>query len=234
MEVMPAVDVLGGRCVQLVGGDPSTAKDYGSPVDKARQWKSMGAGMLHFVDLDATLGSGNNFGLILKARRAAGLPAHFGGGVRTLEAAGNVLSALGPSDSLILGTLAVREYPDFKSLKALSADRGRIIVSVDSRDGFVAVKGWTEKSKVTAEELMSAASPHAWGFLYTDVNVEGRMAGIDGGRVSEVVKASKKPVIVSGGISSKADVDACRQAGAWGVVLGKALYEGRIRLEDLI
>jgi len=233
MEIIPAVDVMGGRCVQLVGGDPSTAKDYGSPDDLALQWKRRGAGMLHFIDLDATLSRGNNFGLILKARRAAGLPAHYGGGVRTLEAAGNALSALGASDRLILGTLAVREYPDFKSLKALSPHMGRLIVSVDSRDGFVAVKGWTEKSKVTAEEMMSAASPHVWGFLYTDVNAEGRMAGIDGGRVAEVVKASRKPVIVSGGVSSKRDADACRRAGAWGVVLGKALYEGRVRLEDL-
>jgi phosphoribosylformimino-5-aminoimidazole carboxamide ribotide isomerase len=234
MEVIPAIDIMGGKCVQLVGGRPETRKHYGGPVEKALEWKNGGARMLHIVDLDAAFEEGNNLGLVLKARRAAGLPIEFGGGIRSVEKARSVLSALKEEDRIILGTLAVGEYPGFKSLKALSEQRDRLIVSVDSKDGHVTVKGWTEKAKMTAQELMAACGDLAWGFLYTDVDVEGMMEGINAERVKAVVKASGKPVIVSGGISSKEDVDACRKAGAWGIVLGKALYEEKIRLEDAL
>ena len=234
MEIIPAIDMMGGKCVQLVGGRPETRKDYGDPVAKALEWKAKGAKMLHLVDLDATLGEGNNFGVALKVRRAAGMPVEFGGGIRSLQAAKSVLEALKPEDRIIVGTMAVKEYPRFETLKALSKYKDRIIVSVDSKGGYVAVKGWTESSKLKAAELMSASGDLCFGFLFTDVDVEGRMEGINAARVREVVKASGKPVIVSGGISSIADVKACEEAGAWGVVLGKALYEGKIKLEELL
>jgi phosphoribosylformimino-5-aminoimidazole carboxamide ribotide isomerase len=234
MEVIPAIDVMGGRCVQLVGGDPATMRDFGDPLERALQWKRLGARMLHVVDLDAALGRGGNFDTILKLRGAAGLPIEFGGGIRSVDAARSALSSLEEEDRIILGTLAVADYPGFKSLKALKAHRDRLIVSVDSKGGYVAVKGWTKKSQVTAPQMMAACSDHVWGFLYTDVDVEGRMEGINSKKVEDVVSVAKKPVIVSGGVSSKTDVEACRKAGAWGIVLGKALYEGRIRLEEAI
>ena len=233
MQIIPAIDIMGGRCVQLVGGRPDTRKDFGDPVKKALEWKKAGAKMLHIVDLDATLGEGNNFGLAMKLRRAAGLPVEFGGGIRSLEAARSALDALKPEDRIIIGTLAVGEYPGFKTLKALAEHRDRIIVAVDSKGGYVTVKGWTEDSRLKTADLMKACGRYVWGFLYTNVDVEGRMEGIDSGAVKAVIDATDKPVIVSGGISSKADVEACGKAGAWGIVLGKALYEGKVRPEEV-
>jgi len=234
MEVIPAIDLMSGRCVQLIGGDPRTRKGYGDPVEKAMEWVREGARMLHIVDLDAAFGSGSNFSAALKIKKAASVPVEFGGGIRSLKAARSVLDALDGEDRVITGTLAVKEYPEFKTLRELGGEKDRLIVSVDSKRGFVAVKGWREKSGLKAAELMAACGGLVWGFLYTDVDVEGRMHGINADRIREVVKATDRPVIVSGGISSKEDVKACEDAGAWGVILGKALYEGKIKLEDVV
>ncbi len=232
MEIIPAIDIMGGRCVQLVGGDPKTRKDYGDPVDVARKWTKDGAGMLHLIDLDATLGFGDNTSKIIEIKKACGIPCEVGGGIRSLDAAQKMLDALGEEDKIIVGTMAVSEYPDFTTIKKL--ERDRVIVSVDSKGGYVTIKGWTEKSKLKATQLMSALSDHVWGYLYTNVDVEGRMSGIDEDAVKDVISATEKPVIVSGGITSKEDVTACDNAGAWGVVLGKALYESKISLKELI
>jgi len=220
--------------VQLVGGDPKTKKDYGDPVETALDWVDKGAQILHVVDLDATLGLGNNLGVALKIRRESGLPIEFGGGVRSLDALENVLGALDEEDRVIVGTLGVKEYPGFGGLKKLGGNSERVILSVDSKEGYVAVKGWQEKSKLKASELISESQEYVWGYLFTNVDVEGKMQGIDYDAVEDVVSCTDKPVIVSGGISSAGDVNLCRKAGAWGVVLGKALYEGKIELEDVV
>lgn len=234
MEVIPAIDLMGGRCVQLVGGDPETKKDYGDPVEKALDWKAKGASMLHVVDLDAALGRGGNLNVLTRLKKDVGLPVEFGGGVRSLDRVRELLRL--NIDRVIVGTMAVKDYTEgFKALKTVTEEFGeRVIVAVDSRGGYVTVKGWTEKTSLEAVELVKAAREHAWGFLYTDVDVEGRMGGVNIDQVKKVVEASDKPVIVSGGISSAEDVEACRDSGAWGVVLGKALYENRLNLEDVV
>lgn len=234
MEVIPAIDLMSGRCVQLVGGRPDTKKDFGDPTERALEWVAHGARRLHIVDLDATLGLGDNLDTVLKVKRSCGVPVQFGGGIRSVDTALNILEELGEEDRIILGTLAVSEYPTFNTLHVLDEYADRLIISVDSRGGNVAVKGWTQKSALTATQLMEASSGLVWGFLYTDVDVEGQMKGINRERVREVVGASGKPVIVSGGITTKGDVEACESAGAWGVVLGKALYEGKITLKEVI
>lgn len=233
MQVIPAIDLMGGECVQLVGGRPETRKNYGNPLDYADKWVSAGAKCLHVVDLDATLGLGDNLDAALKLRKA-GVPIQFGGGIRSLEKAKRVLDSLSEKDRIIMGSLAVKEYPGFQALKQLIADRDRIIVAVDSKEGKVAVKGWQKKSELEASQVMAACEELVWGFLYTDVDVEGRMEGVNADGVRQVVEATSKPVIVSGGVSSEKDIEACESAGAWGVVLGKALYEGKIRLEDVV
>jgi phosphoribosylformimino-5-aminoimidazole carboxamide ribotide isomerase len=234
VEVIPAIDLMGGRCVQLVGGKPETKKDFGDPVEKALEWVDAGAKRLHVIDLDATLGIGDNLETALRVKRSCGVPIQFGGGIRSLGTALTLLEELDEDDRIIIGTLAVSEYPAFETLKRLDDYSGRLIVSVDSKGGYVALKGWTEKSALTAAQVMSACADHVWGFLYTDVDVEGQMKGINPKRVKDVVGASANPVIVSGGISSPDDIQACRSAGAWGVVLGKALYEGRINLKEVV
>jgi phosphoribosylformimino-5-aminoimidazole carboxamide ribotide isomerase len=232
MKVIPAIDIMGGSCVQLVGGKPETRKDYGDPAVRALQWKDAGADIIHLVDLDATLGTGDNIETVLDVKKRSGLPVEFGGGIRSLASARTLLDRLDARDRIIIGTLAVSEYPHFHTLKDLDADKERIIVSVDSKDGFVAVRGWTAKTHHKTREVMEACGDFCWGFLYTNVDVEGQMMGIDEEKMRSIVGATKKPVIISGGISTKKDVDACKKAGAWGVVLGKALYEGKITLKE--
>lgn len=230
MKVIPAVDLMGGRCVQLVGGDPDTKKDYGDPVDAANKWKTEGAEALHVVDLDAALGKGSNLDAVTAIKRQTQLPIQFGGGVRSKEKMKELLRL--NIDRIIVGTLAIKDYTEgFTALKEVNTEFGqKIVVAVDSRQGYVTVKGWTKKTSLKAVELVEAAQEHAWGFLYTDVDVEGKMEGVNEENIRKVVEATDKPVIVSGGISSENDLKVCEDAGAYAAVVGKALYEGRIDL----
>ncbi|MCX6695637.1 MAG: 1-(5-phosphoribosyl)-5-[(5-phosphoribosylamino)methylideneamino]imidazole-4-carboxamide isomerase [Candidatus Altiarchaeota archaeon] len=231
MEVIPAIDVMGGRCVQLVGGRPETKVDYGDPVEVALKWKQAGARILHVVDLDAALGTGSNIKLVGGIMRSTGLQVNFGGGIRTVDYARKVLES--GVDRIVLGTFLIEDMKQgFKFTKKLSEEYGskRLIGSVDSRGGFVAVKGWTERTGIKAAELTAMAEGFVWGFLYTNVDVEGQMKGVDIEAIKKVVKSTSKPVIVSGGVTTIQDIKSVGAAGGWGVVLGKALYEGRIDL----
>ena len=226
--------MMGGRCVQLVSGDPKTAKDFGDPVEKAIEYRDMGIEALHIIDLDATLGLGDNLETALKVAKTFKKQVEFGGGIRTIEKANTVLETLTEKDRIICGTLAIADHPKYEKLKSLEKFKNRIIASVDSKEGYVAVNGWRKKSEYTAKSIMTTMSEHVWGFLYTDIDVEGKMKGINQKTIEEIVASSEKPVIISGGITTKEDVRECEKAGAWGVVLGKAIYEGKLKLEDIL
>ncbi len=231
MKIIPAVDILDGRCAQLVGGMPGTEKFYGNPVELALKWESAGAEFLHVVDLDATLGRGSNTDSIISIKKSVKIPIHLGGGIRDFKSAKGFLDI--GIDRIILGTLAVRDYfDDFEVLKKLRNEFGgdRLMVALDSKNGNVVVKGWREKTELNAVEFAKNLEDIVWGFLYTDVDVEGRMSGINLMGIREIVQSTKLPVIVSGGISSSGDLEKLEEIGAWGAVLGKALYEGKIGL----
>lgn len=235
MKIIPAIDILGGECVQLVEGDPKTKKSYGSPVDVALRWRKAGARMLHVVDLDAALGGGSNMDLIMGLKEAVGIPIHVGGGIRDLKTAEKILES--GIDRIILGTLALKDRDSgFKTLRKLNSEfgRDRIIVALDSKDGYVVVKGWTENTGIKATDLFREFSDLAWGFLYTNVSVEGRMRGIDLDEIKKIVKSARVPVIISGGITTAKDIKDIEETGAWGVVLGKALYEGKISPREIL
>jgi phosphoribosylformimino-5-aminoimidazole carboxamide ribotide isomerase len=235
MEIIPAIDILDGKCVQLVGGRLGTEKVYGDPVAIARKWESQGAGLLHVVDLDATLGRGSNMQLVLKIKQSVKVPLQFGGGIRTVEKARELLEK--KIDRIIVGTMAVEDYLNKTGmLNRIAGEFGsdRLIAAVDSKKGMIVCKGWKEKTALKTTVLVEALEESCWGFLYTNVDLEGQMEGVDLGAVSEVVNATKKPVIISGGVSSPKDISAIEKTGAWGVVLGKALYEGRVALKDKV
>lgn len=235
MKIIPAIDVLDGRSAQLVGGKLGTEKFYGNPLEIALKWESMGVELLHLVDLDATLGRGNNTNLVISIKKSVKIPIHFGGGIRDFESAKGFLNA--GIDRVILGTLAVNDYfNNFKVLRKLSNEFGsdRIIVALDSKDGRIVVKGWQEKTELNALEFARSLEEIVWGFLYTDVDVEGRMSGINPERIREIVKSTELPVIVSGGISSYRDIEKLKDIGAWGAVLGKALYDGKIKIDGFL
>ena len=231
MIAVPAVDLRGGRCVQLVGGRPEEERvSLPDPVQTARRWWEEGFRELHVVDLDAALGDGDNRDLVRELCSTTPATVQVGGGLRDDDAVHAVLEA--GADRVIVGTRAVE---DRAWLEALSRDRaGRIVVAADVRDGTVLRRGWTEASTLAVEDFVAglAGLPLA-GVLCTDVGREGRMAGIDGRAMAAVVDAAADPVWVSGGISSVEELRALDGAGAAGAVLGMALYTGTLDAEEV-
>jgi len=235
MKIIPAIDILDGDCVQLIGGKLGTQEYYGDPVEIALEFRNMGAEILHIIDLDAALGTGENIKTVLRICRSVKLPIHFGGGIRDYDRARYLLKA--GIDRIILGTLAVNDYrANFATIKKLGEEFGpeRLMVALDSKRGNIVVRGWQEKTELRTTEFVKDLQGLVFGALYTDVDVEGRMEGINPERISEVVRATELPVIISGGISSNSDLQRIKETGAWGVVLGKALYEGKIDFKEAL
>jgi phosphoribosylformimino-5-aminoimidazole carboxamide ribotide isomerase len=227
-RVLPAIDLRDGRVVQLVGGDPDTEAAYGDPVSAAERWVDAGARALHVVDLDGALaGERGNAAAVGRIVDAVDVPVQVGGGIRSVDTATRLLDD--GVDRVILGTAAVEDPAIVTEL----ADRGAdVVVSLDARDGEVVVGGWTEGTGMAPEAAAAAfADRGAVAILFTDVDVEGRMAGVRTDRVSAVADASPIPVVASGGVGSADHVRALRNAGAAAVVVGSALYEGVLDLD---
>lgn len=222
MIAVPAVDLKGGRCVQLVGGRPEhEAVSLPDAVAVAADWSGKGYQMLHIVDLDAALGSGDNMDLITRVLAASDATTQVGGGIRDDARADALLGA--GVDRIIVGTRAVADRPWLEAL----ADRhpGRVVVAVDSRDGQILLKGWQEGSGIDLLDFLPglAALPLA-GVLSTDVGREGRMEGIDTAAVQASVEISPHPVWVSGGVTTLEELQYLEDIEAAGAVLGMALY----------
>lgn len=226
MIVAPAVDLRGGRCVQLVGGRPEDERvSLPDPLDVAEGWWEAGFASLHVVDLDAALGDGDNQDLVRELASSTAAAVQIGGGLRTDDAVAAVLAA--GAARAIVGTRAVEDRVWLERLAARHCDR--IVVAADVRDGRVLRKGWTEASDLEVTDFVEGLSalPLA-GVLCTDVGREGRMEGIDGEAMREVIDASQHPVWVSGGIGAMDDLERLDDAGAMGVVVGMALYTGSL------
>lgn len=231
-EVVPAVDVQDGEVVQLVGGERGTGKRYGDPVEAAERWIDAGARTLHLVDLDGAFeGERVNADAIEAVVRSVPeeIGLQLGGGIRTAEGARDLLD-LG-LDRVILGTAAV-ETPEI--VAAIDETHpGSVVVSLDAKDGEVVVSGWTEGTGLDpAEAAVRYEELGAGAILFTNVDVEGQLEGIDREAVQGVVEAVDIPVIASGGVASVDDVVALKEAGAAAVVVGTALYEGEFTLRE--
>ncbi|WP_336024048.1 1-(5-phosphoribosyl)-5-[(5-phosphoribosylamino)methylideneamino]imidazole-4-carboxamide isomerase [Halobellus salinisoli] len=229
-EVIPAVDMQDGEVVQLVQGERGTEKRYGDPVDAARRWVDAGAETLHLVDLDGAFeGERANADAVESVVDAVDVPVQLGGGIRTAADAADLLDR--GVARVILGTAAV-ENPEL--VADISADYpGRVMVSLDSKDGEVLVAGWTEGTGLDpAEAAARYEDLGAGSILFTDVDVEGKQAGVQTDVTKRVVDAVDIPVVASGGVASLDDVRALRDAGAAAVVVGTALYEGTFTLAD--
>ncbi|WP_049985585.1 1-(5-phosphoribosyl)-5-[(5-phosphoribosylamino)methylideneamino]imidazole-4-carboxamide isomerase [Halobellus rufus] len=229
-EVIPAVDMQDGEVVQLVQGERGTEKRYGDPVEAARRWVDAGAETLHLVDLDGAFeGERANAAAVEAVVDAVGVPVQLGGGIRTAADATDLLDR--GVARVILGTAAV-ENPEL--VADVSAEYpGRVMVSLDSKDGEVLVSGWTEGTGLDpAEAAARYEELGAGSILFTDVDVEGKQAGVQTEVTKRVVDAVDIPVVASGGVASLDDVRALRDAGAAAVVVGTALYEGSFTLAD--
>lgn len=232
MQIFPAVDILGGRCVQLVQGKRESATSFGDPLACATRWLDEGASALHVVNLDGAFGSSaKNAHLITKLVKKTGVEIELGGGIRSVEDASRWLKT--GVTRVIISTLATRE-PD--CISRLSDEFGgeRIMAGVDAKGGQIAVNGWQE----TAGDYLLWASRFeslgAGSLLYTNVDVEGLQQGVRFEPVKRLIDTVRIPVVVAGGVSARSDVAGLRNIGAYGAVLGSALYSGKIKLKDAL
>jgi phosphoribosylformimino-5-aminoimidazole carboxamide ribotide isomerase len=232
--IYPAIDLRGGKVVRLKEGDPTRMTAYSdNPVETARRWMDAGAGWLHVVNLDGAFGEGDDANQVaLQSILKLGPQVQFGGGLRSLDAIVHTLD-LGVK-RVILGTVAV-ESPH---VVADSLDRfGEewIAVGIDAREGLVRLRGWKENSRISALDLaLQARTLGVRTLIFTDVSRDGLGTGLNITATRELAEASGLNVIASGGAQTLADVLATRDAGLSGVIIGRALYERTIDLEDAL
>ncbi len=227
MRVIPAVDVLDHQVVQLVGGVPGSQQIVmPDPVAVAGMWIGKGAEYLHLVDLDGAFGKENNFPVFKRIIKEFGVPVEIGGGIRSSEAVRELISA--GADRVIVGTKAVRD-PDWL---ADLADEfpGRMVLSMDTKGGRIAVKGWQESAELTVGEMFARIKgmPLA-AVLNTNVDVEGRRKGIDERQARDFIRSCPHKVIASGGVTSREDAEILSECGAEGAGVGLAMYTEVIR-----
>lgn len=233
MEVIPAIDLRGGKCVRLFQGDYARETVFSpDPVAVARRWEEAGAPRLHLVDLDgAALGEPQNIGVIQQIVKALKIPVQLGGGIRTLETVEKVLR-LGVA-RVILGTVAL-ENPSLVEEACRRFSRS-VVVGVDARDGLVAVRGWKQSSQVTAIDLIQQMTLLGVSrFIYTDISRDGTLTEPNFEAIAELVKAVTVPIIASGGISSVDHLQRLSRLGVEGAIIGKALYTGMVDLREAI
>ena len=236
--ILPAVDLKGGQCVRLRQGRADDATVYGDdPAAQAREWAAQGAAWLHVVDLDgAFAGHPVHLDVIGRMAAAAGIPVECGGGLRT-DADVDALLARGVRRA-ILGTRALERADELAALAKKYGDK--LAVGIDARDGFVQVKGWTETSRTTAVDLARrAAAAGVKTIIYTDTATDGMLRGPNFAGNAEVCDAVGPgcAIIASGGITTADDVIRLHRLGKAnlaGAIVGKALYEGRTTLADLL
>src|SRR5919204_3409704 len=230
MKVIVAVDIMGGSVVRLVKGDPANKVAYGNdPLETAKNWEVVGADMLHVVDLDAAFSSGSNFELVAKIAEAVSIPVQVAGGIRSLEKAEEMLSI---ASKVVIGTMAYNEPEVIRKLVKKKKNTSRIVISIDQIDGMVMVKGWRESTGTIVADAISQF--HAIGideFLLTSIDRDGTLQGPDIKTLSEAAVSAR--IIASGGIASIADVIRIRSVGCSSVIIGKAIYDGKVSIEKV-
>lgn len=226
MKVIAAVDIMGESVVRLVKGDPANKVVYSSdPVETAKKWEAAGTNMLHIVDLDAAFSSGNNAELVAEIAGAVKIPVQVAGGIRSPEKAEEMLAK---ASRVVLGTMA---YSDPEVVRKLAKKNpGRIVVSIDQIDGKVMVKGWKESTGITVADAISQFSSMGVDeFLLTSIERDGTLQGPDVRTLAEAAVSAR--IIASGGIASLEDIVKVRSAGCSSVILGKAMYDGKVSIE---
>ncbi len=228
MKVIAAVDIMGGSVVRLVKGDSANKTVYSNdPVETAKKWEAAGADMLHIVDLDAAFANGNNAELTAKIAGAVRIPVQVAGGIRSSEKAEEMLSK---ASRVVLGTMAYSEPEVVRKLA--KKNFGRIVISIDQAGGKVMVKGWKESTGTkVADAISQFASMGVDEFLLTSIERDGTLQGPDVRTLADAAVSAR--IIASGGIASLEDIVKVRSAGCSSVILGKAMYDGRVSIERI-
>lgn len=233
MEIIPAIDIRGGRCVRLYQGDYGRETVFADdPVEVARRWQEEGAARLHVVDLDgARQGSPVNAELVGRVVAAVRVPVQVGGGIREMPAIRRYLEA--GVDRVVLGTVAVKDRALLS--RALAEHGQRIVVGVDARTGMVAVEGWEEQTQLAAAELIAElAGLGVCRFIYTDTARDGTLEGPNFAAIESLLARVRMPVIYAGGVSGVDDLVRLASLGLEGAIVGKALYTGHVVLREAL
>lgn len=233
MEIWPAIDLRGGQCVRLCQGDYGRETVYGDdPARMAVHWHEAGAKRLHLVDLDgARDGKTHNIDSIRAICRAVPIPCELGGGVRSEATIRTLLDQ--EAARLIVGTLALKEPDWFRRMCRRFPEK--LVLGIDAREGMVATDGWLETSQTPAVELARQfeGEPLA-AVVYTDIATDGMMQGPNIREMEAMQKTVSIPVIASGGVTTTDDVKRLAEAGLHGCIIGRALYEGTIDLQEAL
>jgi phosphoribosylformimino-5-aminoimidazole carboxamide ribotide isomerase len=234
MRIWPAIDLRGGKCVRLRQGDYQRETVFGDdPVAMARQWVEQGADCLHLVDLDAARGGDPvNHPAIDAIVKAVDVPCELGGGIRGLASIERFLAA--GVERLVVGSRALRDRDWFNQMCGQFPHK--LVLGIDARDGRVATDGWLETSDVSAVDLARRYlnEPLA-AIIYTDIATDGMLAGPNLPAMAEMLAAvGDMPLVASGGVTSAADVAALAELGVAGCIIGRAFYEGVLRLPDAL
>jgi phosphoribosylformimino-5-aminoimidazole carboxamide ribotide isomerase len=230
MKIIPAIDLMNGQVVRLYKGDPKQKTVYSdNPVEIAKKWEADGADMLHVVDLDATLGIGSNLSIIKKILEEISIPVEVAGGLRDESL---ILDVAKISNRVVIGTLAFKDKELAKKL-LLSLGPEKIVISVDHKDGEIVIHGWQDSAGIKLIDAIKEFLEMGFTeFLLTDVSRDGTLEGPDLEFLEQACSLDKTNVIASGGISNVDDVKDVKEKNAYGVILGKALYENKISIED--
>ncbi|WP_027459627.1 1-(5-phosphoribosyl)-5-[(5-phosphoribosylamino)methylideneamino]imidazole-4-carboxamide isomerase [Deinococcus murrayi] len=226
-QLIPCVDIQSGRAVRLYEGDPDRETVYfDSPLEAAQHWASLGAGLLHLVDLDAATGRGENRAVIRRIAAELGVPVEVGGGIRDRAAAEALLEA--GAERVVIGTAAVKNPALVRELIAAHGP-GRVVVSLDARGLEVATHGWAEGSGVTVGDLTPAlADAGLQTLIFTDVTRDGTLRGLDRELMRRVRGLWSGTLIVGGGVADREDVRLLAEEGIEGAIVGRAIYEGTL------
>jgi phosphoribosylformimino-5-aminoimidazole carboxamide ribotide isomerase len=235
MLIIPAIDLKDGQCVRLTQGNMHQATVYSNdPAAMARQWQDQGAQLLHVVDLNGAFdGEPKNLQHVEAIVNAVSIPVQVGGGIRSLDTVRMYLGA--GAKRVVMGTTALRHRQVVEEILEVFPER--VVVSIDAKNGLVATDGWKTVTDITAREAVKSLAGLALAaVMYTDIAKDGMMAGPNLQSLKLIVDAAPVPIIASGGISNLGDIAAIKALGpnVQGVILGKALYEGRIDLKEAI
>jgi len=234
-EVVPSIDLRGGKVVRLQQGDYSRQLDYDlDSVKTAQSFQSAGAGWMHIVDLDgAKEGRPVQTELIRSVVSSSKLKIQVGGGIRS-RADIDVLLGIGVK-RVVIGTAALENWKWFTELVAGPGMEGKIVLAIDAKDGVVATRGWTHSSGKNAIDIAREVSDWPIGaLLYTDVAKDGMMQGPNLGHTRALAEATKAPVIASGGVKDLSHIAALMKLPVWGVIVGRSLHEGTLDLRQAI
>lgn len=226
MRLFGAIDVFQGACVRMLRGERLTARKYfKNPLDAVAALEDAGADAIHVVDLDAAFGARRNIVQVLKIIRRSSLPVQVGGGMRGLGLAREVLDA--GAERVVVSTLLSEDPAVVRTMCDEFGGR-RVAAAIDVKAGKALANGWTTRIAATPPKLAALAAQIGVGALvYTDASRDGTLAGLNEGKLKRFISSVRLPVIVAGGVSSAADAEKARSAGASGLIVGKAFYEGK-------